>query len=88
LPHVSEQDLPRLGYGSGVAASGFAALVCTSGHLARSVPDTAHEAPGLSAITGFFKWEQGQPPHPPTGAFGAAALWVSPRDLIITAIGA
>jgi transposase len=48
-----------------VAASGFAALVCPSGHLARFVPDTAHEAPDLSAITGFFKWEQGQPPYPP-----------------------
>jgi hypothetical protein len=56
--------------------------------LVRFVPDTAHEARGLSAITGFFKWEQDQPPHPPTGVFGAADLWVSPRDLIITAIGA
>ena len=71
-----------------MAASGFAALVWPSGHVARFVPDTAHEAPDLSAITGFFKWEQGQPPYPPTGAFGAAALWVSPRDLIITAIRA
>jgi hypothetical protein len=33
--------------------------------LVRFVPDTAHEAPDLSAITGFFKWEQGQPPYPP-----------------------
>lgn len=50
-----------------------------AGHLAHFVRDTVRKALDLSAITGVYKTEQGQPPYHPGDAGGAAAVWLQPR---------
>ena len=58
------------------------------GHLAHFVRDTVREALDLSAITGVYKAEQGQPPYHPGMLVAPAAVWLQPRHLLQPPTGA